>query len=230
MDVTIKLEESSGTVKNEVPNISQESFICNRNPDNSDYIVGLYPLSNYTFAIKDAQSEKDSSVQARFQRMRNEYQTIGMRRSVEAVMIVNEHNTPHILLLQIGTTFFKLPGGELMPEENDIDGLKRILNETLSSPDKPPTNWNVTDMLAKWWRSNFEPPRYPYVPSHVTRPKECCKLYLVQLPSSAYFAVPRNFKLVAAPLFELYDNATGYGPVISTLPQLLSRFEMKFLK
>ena len=45
-----------------------------------------------------------------------------------------------------------------------------------------------------------------------------------RLPDKAMFAVPRNYKLVAAPLFELYDNSTGYGPVISTLPQSLSRF------
>ncbi len=50
-------------------------------------------------------------------------------------------------------------------------------------------------------------------------------LYLVQLGESAMFAVPRNYKLVAAPLFELYDNASGYGPVISSLPQTLSRFD-----
>jgi len=37
------------------------------------------------------------------------------------------------------------------------------------------------------------------------------------------FAVPRNHKLVAAPMFELYDNAAGYGPVIACLPQVLSR-------
>ena len=39
----------------------------------------------------------------------------------------------------------------------------------------------------------------------------------------ALLAVPKNYKLVAAPLFELYDNAPGYGPIISSLPQLLSR-------
>lgn len=39
----------------------------------------------------------------------------------------------------------------------------------------------------------------------------------------ALFAVPRNYKLVAAPLFELYDNSAGYGPIISSLPQALSR-------
>lgn len=40
---------------------------------------------------------------------------------------------------------------------------------------------------------------------------------------SALFAVPKNYKLVAAPLFELYDNAQGYGPIISSLPQALCR-------
>lgn len=40
---------------------------------------------------------------------------------------------------------------------------------------------------------------------------------------SALFAVPKNYKLVAAPLFELYDNSQGYGPIISSLPQSLCR-------
>lgn len=39
----------------------------------------------------------------------------------------------------------------------------------------------------------------------------------------ALFAVPKNYKLVAAPLFELYDNSQGYGPIISSLPQSLCR-------
>ncbi len=30
-------------------------------------------------------------------------------------------------------------------------------------------------------------------------------------PFSGYFAVPRNLKLLAVPLFELYDNAQRYG-------------------
>jgi hypothetical protein len=52
--------------------------------------------------------ERDHSVQARFQRMREEYDKVGMRRSVEGVLLVHEHSLPHVLLLQIGTTFFKL--------------------------------------------------------------------------------------------------------------------------
>jgi len=38
----------------------------------------------------------------------NEYQLNGTRISVEAVLIVHENNHPHILMLQIANTFFKL--------------------------------------------------------------------------------------------------------------------------
>ena len=37
-----------------------------------------YPLSNYTFGTKDALYERDGSVIARFQRMRDEFQSIGI--------------------------------------------------------------------------------------------------------------------------------------------------------
>uniref|UniRef100_A0A0L8GM28 Cleavage and polyadenylation specificity factor subunit 5 n=1 Tax=Octopus bimaculoides TaxID=37653 RepID=A0A0L8GM28_OCTBM len=93
--------------------------------------INLYPLTNYTFGTKEPLYEKDSSVPARFQRMREEFEKIGMRRSVEGVLIVHEHGLPHVLLLQLGTTFFKLPGGELNPNEDQVDGLKRLLTEWL---------------------------------------------------------------------------------------------------
>ena len=76
--------------------------------------------------------EKDASVPARFQRMRDEFDKLGMRRSVEAVLLVHEHGLPHVLLLQLGTTFFKIPGGELHSGEDEIDGLKRILSGNLN--------------------------------------------------------------------------------------------------
>ncbi|KAL7168540.1 hypothetical protein ACSBR2_038885 [Camellia fascicularis] len=47
---------------------------------------------------------------------------------------------------------------------------------------------------------------YPYCPPHITKPKECKKLFLVHLSEREYFAVPKNLKLLAVPLFELYDN------------------------
>lgn len=90
-----------------------------------------YPLSNYTFGSKDPLFEKDPSVEARFQRLRDEFEKIGQRRSVEGVFLVHEHNLPHVLLLQLGTAFFKLPGGELNPGEDEIEGLKRLLTEVI---------------------------------------------------------------------------------------------------
>ncbi|BET03494.1 Cleavage and polyadenylation specificity factor [Nesidiocoris tenuis] len=191
--------------------------------------INLYPLTNYTFGTKDALLERDSSVPARFQRMRDEFETIGMRRSVEGVLLVHEHGLPHVLLLQLGSSFFKLPGGELTPGEEGADGLKRLLTETLGRQDGVKQEWVVEDTVGNWWRPNFEPPIYPYIPPHITKPKEQKRLFLLQLPEKALFAVPKNYKLVAAPLCELYDNAQGFGPIISTLPQGLSRFSYNYL-
>jgi len=192
--------------------------------------INLYPLSNYTFGTKDPLFEKDASVPARFQRMRDEYDKFGMRRSVDGVLIVHEHGLPHVLLLQLGSTFFKLPGGELHPGEDEVEGLKRLMSETLGrSEGSAATDWTIEDTIGNWWRPNFEPAQYPYIPPHITKPKEHRKLFLVQLQEKAYFAVPRNYKLVAAPLFELYDNAQGYGPIISSLPQSLGRFNFIYM-
>ena len=116
-----------------------------------------------------------------------------------------------------------------MSGEDDVDGLKRWMNSTLGKADADPGEWTIEDTIGNWWRPNFEPSQYPYIPPHITKPKEHKKLFLVQLPEKAYFAVPRNYKLVAAPLFELYDNAQGYGPIISSLPQALGRFSYIYM-
>ena len=41
--------------------------------------------------------------------------------------------------------------------------------------------WLIEDTIGNWWRPNFEPPQYPYVPPHITKPKEHKRLFLVQL-------------------------------------------------
>ena len=63
----------------------------------------------------------------------------------------------------------------------------------------------------------------------MTKPKECKKICMVRLSERQVFAVPKNFKLLAVPLFELYDNAARYGPVIASLPHLISRYEFAFV-
>ncbi|KAA3670465.1 cleavage and polyadenylation specificity factor subunit 5, partial [Paragonimus westermani] len=88
----------------------------------------VYPLKSYSFGTKDPNYERDRSVPARFQRLQEDFEKYGMRRSVEGILLVHEHNLPHVLLLQLGT-FFKLPGGELHPGEEELEGLKRLLSE-----------------------------------------------------------------------------------------------------
>ena len=58
--------------------------------------------------------------------MRDEFDSLGMRRSVDGVLLVHEHGLPHVLLLQLGTTFFKLPGGELKPGEDEVSKLQEV--------------------------------------------------------------------------------------------------------
>ena len=70
--------------------------------NSKESIIRLYPLSNYTFGTKDPMYEKDRTVEARFNRMREDYEKQGIRHSVEAVLLVHEHNLPHVLLLQLG--------------------------------------------------------------------------------------------------------------------------------
>ena len=41
--------------------------------------------------------------------------------------------------------------------------------------------------------------------------------------------MPKNMKLLAVPLFELYDNTARYGPQLSAIPHLLSRYKFEFV-
>ena len=42
-------------------------------------------------------------------------------------------------------------------------------------------------------------------------------------------SVPKNMKLLAVPLFELYDNTARYGPQLSAIPHYLSRYNFEFI-
>ncbi|EGD88142.1 hypothetical protein H112_04624 [Trichophyton rubrum D6] len=212
------------------PPIIPESFSANQ-----PKTIRLYPLSNYTFGTKETQPEEDPSVLARLKRLEEHYEQYGMRRTCEGVLVCHEHNHPHVLMLQIANAFFKLPGDYLQHSDDEIEGFKARLNERLAPVGSQFTgegvneDWEVGDTLAQWWRPNFETFMYPFLPGHVTRPKECKKLYFLQLPKKKVLSVPKNMKLLAVPLFELYDNTARYGPQLSAIPHLLSRYNFEFV-
>ncbi|EEQ29203.1 hypothetical protein McanMca71_007910 [Microsporum canis] len=212
------------------PPIIPEPFSANQ-----PKTIRLYPLSNYTFGTKETQPEEDPSVLARLKRLEEHYEQYGMRRTCEGVLVCHEHNHPHVLMLQIANAFFKLPGDYLQHSDDEIEGFKSRLNERLAPVGSQFTgegvneDWEVGDTLAQWWRPNFETFMYPFLPGHVTRPKECKKLYFLQLPKKKVLSVPKNMKLLAVPLFELYDNTARYGPQLSAIPHLLSRYNFEFV-
>ncbi|KAI5302636.1 hypothetical protein KEM56_000501 [Ascosphaera pollenicola] len=218
------------TSQSSQPALHPKPFSANQPPT-----IRLYPLSNYTFGTKETQPEEDPSVLARLKRLEEHYVKHGMRRTCEGVLVCHEHNHPHVLMLQIANAFFKLPGDYLLHEEEEIEGFKRRLNERLApvgsqfSGEGVNEDWEIGDALAQWWRPNFETFMYPFLPGHVTRPKECKKLYFIQLPKKKVLSVPKNMKLLAVPLFELYDNSQRYGPQLSAIPHLLSRYNFEFV-
>lgn len=128
------------------------------------------------------------------------------------------------------------PGDYIAHDADEVAGFKARLNDRLaptgslaaSNTTPESADWNIHSTLAQWWRPNFETYMYPYLPPHVTRPKEVKKLYLIQLPKSKAVSVPKNMKLLAVPLFELYENNQRYGPQLSALPHYLSRFRWEF--
>ena len=62
-------------------------------------------------------------------------------------------------------TILYRPGDYLKPGEDEIDGLKRRLDERLAPPSESrqfnsthgvDNDWEIGDCLAQWWRPNFE--------------------------------------------------------------------------
>ncbi|KAI9074310.1 hypothetical protein K1719_043733 [Acacia pycnantha] len=168
----------------------------------------IYPLNGYYFgSTTNVIPFKDETLADRIQRKKSNYAAHGIRNCVEAVMLV------------------ELPG------ESDIDGLKRKLARKLYVGENGDgAEWEVGECLGMWWRPDFETLLYPYLPPSVKSPKECTKLYLVKLPESRKFIVPKNHKLLAVPLCQIPENHETYGTIISGVPQLLSKFSFNIIE
>ncbi|PVV00828.1 hypothetical protein BB560_004774 [Smittium megazygosporum] len=119
------------------------------------------------------------------------------------------------------------------PNELEKMVLRKSLNKHLAalrSDDMDETevmdmDWQIGEQVATWYRPHFEQYMYPYLPAHISSPKEIRKFFVVQLPEQRKLVVPKNMNLVAVPLFELYENSSKYGAQYASLPQILSRFD-----
>jgi cleavage and polyadenylation specificity factor subunit 5 len=59
-----------------------------------------------------------------------------------------------------------------------------------------PNNWVIEEVLSNWWRPNFEAPRYPYIPAHITKPKEHIEMFLVELGESNSYKTKLKLKFL----------------------------------
>jgi hypothetical protein len=71
-----------------------------------------------------------------------------------------------------------------------VEGLKRKLTNNMA-PEAASLRpaWDVGECIATFWRPNFDVSLYPYLPAHITRPKEVKKLFLITMPEHCYLAV-----------------------------------------
>lgn len=71
-------------------------YIQQTKPLTLEHTIYLYSLTNYPFGMKVPLNEKDSSVAANFLCMREEFDKIGLRKIIKQVLIVLEHQLPHM--------------------------------------------------------------------------------------------------------------------------------------
>lgn len=194
-------------------------------------VLQIYPLCRYYFGAKDARPGAAETAADRALRLKANFAARGLRTCVHGVLLVELSGHPHVLLLQVRNSSFLLPGGRLRPAEQDVQGLKRKLSSKLAAADSNGDHhWQIGECIGMWWRSEFEARPLPYPPPNPRAPKECVKLFLVRLPMARQFVVPRNLKLLAVPLSQIHDNAQVYGPIISGIPNLLSKFSFNVVR
>ncbi|VDK64062.1 unnamed protein product [Onchocerca ochengi] len=230
----------------------ESQLSCKREHQSVSSVIRLYPLKNYCVRNNDYEDPPRLSEYKQFLKLREEYESNGMIRTVKAVLLCYQHSIIHVLLLKNGNgpMSSKLPGGRLKSDEDETAGMKRVMTQvqlnlfaTQALVRRSKYSIQLTYLVfqimesendvdsickiqhvANWWRPNFEAPIYPYIPSHITKPKEVIKIFSVELPKRAMITIAKNNTLVAAPLFEIYRNVGQYGPIIAYLPHVLGRF------
>jgi cleavage and polyadenylation specificity factor subunit 5 len=191
----------------------------------------LFPLANYSFGDKDPQHDQQTgeNVSQRMLALKKDFETSGLRITVEAAIIVHEHDCPHILLLSAGGTYFTLPGGVLSPGQDEKSGLLQHLHRLMSPiGEESQFEFDIDEIIGCFYRPNFTNAMYPYLPTHIKRPKEVIKTFVVHLPEKAYISIPSNYKIIAVPLFELYGSPEKYGERLAAIPHILSRYNFIF--
>ncbi len=100
----------------------------------------------------------------------------------------------------------------------------------LKAEDSDACVWSVGNIIAQFWRPEFDENIYPYLPPHVSRPKECLKVVIVRLPPRCVIKVSYGDLMEFVPLSDiLRGDSDEYSELIRSIPSLLSSFSVKYL-
>jgi len=201
-------------------------------PERKTWVV--FPQGQYE-TQKNMRQLKERKTEPLYCRMKKKYDSEGMRRSVRGVFLMHLHGHPHVLCKQRpgpnGSNEIELFGGTAQPGETDKDALNRKLKKYIYNPTSgAKCEWVIEDLLSVWWRPNYDEVVLPYLPPHVTRPKECIKVYQVTIPERCVFMVDPDEEMVAVPLFDLcrYGTEATYKVILRSVAASISRFALAF--
>lgn len=70
----------------------------------------------------------------------------------------------------------------------------------------------IGECIAQFWRPGFDALLFPYLPPHITRPKELKKVFVVPLPEKAFFEVRRlQLSVVTLGCFQFHFPSVFLG-------------------
>ncbi|CAA9986312.1 mRNA cleavage factor-like protein, putative [Plasmodium knowlesi strain H] len=197
----------------------------------------VYPQANYEFNIVEKLKSKFIMDTDKIKKRINAYNQDGIRNSALAIILCHRYEYPHLLLLQnIESQTYHLLSGKYKSWEKPREVLKKKLQKYVNqirdmhfgtshfNTEEKETEdpIEIGEFLGEWWKTQFNSVYLPYLPAHITRPKEYIRLYQVTLTSRCIFHLPPGFTLKALPLFDL----STCGVAIGGLTSVLSRFKL----
>ncbi|GAW79087.1 mRNA cleavage factor-like protein [Plasmodium gonderi] len=213
------------------------SVVMTLRENKSEWLI--YPQSNYEFNIDEKLKNKFILDTEKCKKRISSYNKNGIRNSALAIILCHRYDYPHLLLLQnLENQSYYLLSGKYKSWEKPKEVLKKKLQKYVNTnkdmhfatttsqlndeQDEREETIEVGEFLGEWWRTQFNSVYLPYLPAHITRPKEYIRLYQVTITSKCIFHLPPGFTLKALPLFDL----TTCGIAIGGLTSILSRFKL----
>jgi len=187
--------------------------------------------NNYNYRRKNYKNPNIPMNNIYFKNLKNYNDKYGTRRYLQFLIIASSDNIPIIMLFKDKNNQFIIPGGYLNHDEDETKGGERLLKELFDDDDdddEEQESLRIGEVVGRWWRTDLKQNVYPYLPRHVTNPKELIKTVLIKLPKRRKLSFPEFYKnFYPYNLIDLYDENE---PELKSIPLFLSRFTFNYIK